>query len=158
MARHGKPIEMKLIDGTYQQSVDGRKMQVDSMDGVPERPEKITHAKAVEFWDTIIKTFKAMGMLKEIDVPSLELMILEYQRYWQADEKVMSSGGEIITLKNKVGEPYPTVNPYIKLRQESLKNFTAISQRFGLTPADRTKIQMGNIQDAPINRFRPKDF
>ena len=151
MARTKKPNELKIIEGTYRPGRDGKVLPIVNP-ASHQVPETITMIKSIKLWNMVVESYDAMKLLNQMDVPALEIMCLEYQRYWEY-ESLIKKAGAVQKLKDK-----PLVNPYIKLREKAFENFKELAMRFGLTPSDRAKIQAGEIPKAETKLRSVKNF
>jgi P27 family predicted phage terminase small subunit len=138
MPRRKKPNELKVFQGTYRPDRDGEIKPIVAPASY-KLPETITMDKAQKLWYMVVESYQKMKMLNQMDIPALEIMCLEYQRYWEYEELIKGTGA-VQKLKDR-----PLVNPYIKLREKAFENFKEFAMRFGLTPSDRAKIQSGEV-------------
>lgn len=142
--RPKKPKALKRLNGTYREDRElEHPMDVDSITSAVEVPKSLDRDEARNLWGMLTTKFSNLGMLSELDLPLLEVMCKEYQRYLDYEDEIEKKG-DVVILKNKSGHKYPKENPYLKLREKALNRFVQIACKFGLTPSDRSSIIMGD--------------
>lgn len=105
-------------------------------DGVLQPPPTIDH-EAKREWERIAPILHAMGLLTELDAT-------EFMAYCQAVGDYVTACGHIDkeghTTQTENG--IPRVSPWWKIRRDSVKQIHESAARFGLSPSDRTRIEV----------------
>jgi len=146
MGRRGppkKPLELKLLEGTYRRDRDGDLSTMLRAPGEPQKPTDLDGA-AGEFWDRWVPHLVALGVAKEIDTPALEQMC-----FWWGRAK------DLRRLLQKISKAALT-KEYFRvqvLAAQADKTFNQVASRFGLTPADRARLR-SELPQAPRVRAR----
>lgn len=137
--RPKKPIALKRIDGTFREDRDGGTVEIEHVTEDIPAPKTIKDKEAKKLWNDLSSKFTESRMLTDLDLPLLELMCVEYQRYLMYEKEIEKSG-HVLEFTNKADHNYLKENPYLKLREKALKRFTEIASKFGMTPSDRAKV------------------
>lgn len=141
--RPKKPAALKRVDGTYRKDRDESAAEIEAITSKVEIPKALKEKESQEMWAYLVNRFKDARMLTELDLPMLELMCLEYQRYLNYDVILEEQGHVIISIGSS-GNAYQKENPHIKLREQALNRYMDLASKFGMNPSDRSKVvQMG---------------
>ena len=127
MSRHRKPVEMRLLDGTYQPSRHGP-LPADLGDAFapPVKPSDLK-GDASKLWDTL--TVMLAGVVRDRD----GLMLAELCQWW----------AELRRVKTVLAATTPDAKGYNGLLVAAAvctDKLDKIASRFGLTPSDRAKL------------------
>lgn len=122
--RPRKPNALRILDGTYREDRHGPKE--DFATGVPVRPKRMTK-EAGWFWDTHVKPLIDKGVAKELDTAMLIDLC-----WWHEQKKKWK----------EAFDKTPTQDAKANLDM-CARNFNSIASRFGLTAADRAKLDVG---------------
>lgn len=127
MGRTRKPLEKHLLDGTYRADRHGPLPDEGETHAPPVKPDGMIQG-AGEFWDTVLPLLGA-------DVRDRDAFQLQQMCSWW----FLWTEAEIALLDAEIGtiEYSRTMNAATVASQ----NFDRIASRFGLTPADRTKLR-----------------
>jgi P27 family predicted phage terminase small subunit len=134
MGRRGppkQPLELKLLNGTYRRDRDGDLAERVVVLGEPKKPEDLP-PEASAFWEQWVPRLVELGIAKDVDAPALEQMC-----FWWARSK------ELRQVLQKISRAVLT-KEYFRtqvLAAQADKSFNNIASRFGLTPADRTRLR-----------------
>jgi P27 family predicted phage terminase small subunit len=79
---------------------------------------------------------RPIGVLTEIDGDALAAYCAAYAR-WADAEQHLNEDGPIV--KSPTG--YPIQNPYLAIANKALEQMDARLAKFGMTPADRTRVR-----------------
>lgn len=121
--------------------------QLKALTRMPNMPK---HLKSYgeQFWRTNGPVLIRMKLLTEADIPAFVLMCEEYEQYKEASDYckkilIKTQGGNIIQ------------NPAIGVRNKSRLALKASMDRFGLSPAARSKVAMAPEDQAgnPYEQF-----
>src|SRR5258708_4749043 len=94
----------------------------------PERPEHLSEI-AGELWDRIVAELPRLGLLKELDGPSLEMLCETYALWRDAKSKRERLGA---LGKNSQGV---IIAPWTSLERQAAQEFRSWCSEFGLTPS-----------------------
>lgn len=137
-----KPTNLKLIEGNK------GKRKLNKQEPDPEYLEDLTApswlpAAAQAVWNEVAPHLAKAKLLTHVDVPALAAGCVSVAQYRQA---AVLAGEDLIRAKHvqqedgsvhSVGEH---VNPWLIVQSMSFKQAMMIFSRFGMTPADRTRI------------------
>lgn len=104
--------------------------------------------KTQQAWNTIIPAKIMEQVLCEEDLPHVEAMFSFYDEYVRIDNKLQAY------LKDDDWDFNPDVlkivRTLMKLKSDAFSHFSEIALRFGVTPVERTKLQMPeeSVKDA----------
>lgn len=127
MARVPKSVAQHKIDGTFRRDRHGDRMETRFEPGLPEKPETLT-GDASRLWDTVVSGLPD-GALCHVDWAALSVACSAFafaRRFREQLER----------------DPLNTKLMRCWVKAESL--FLTLSSRFGLTPADRSKLALSN--------------
>ena len=155
MGRPKKPIEKLKENGTYRPSVHGEKtLKAAPPKGTPRPPERLNRYAKEEF-RRIVRELEASGMLAAIDLGALSLLCdqyglaLEIDLYIRKEFKTWTAYLNTVNYQNDLHH-----KAYNKALEYYFKNLGL----FGITPAERAKIQVSG-ENSPekkrINSFAP---
>jgi len=114
----------------------------------PERPEHLT-PMAAELWDRIVAELPRLGLLKELDGPSLEMMCEAYSM-WR-DAKAMRKKLSMIA-KTSQGV---TVAPWVRIEHQAAQEFQSWCGEYGLTPSAEMRVAGQTIGPGEPNDNNP---
>jgi len=123
--RPRKPTAQHKLEGTIPMRPRGLEPKPG---GVPAKPSYLT-AEASRFWDRVVPDLVSLGVAAEIDAPALEQMCV-----WWGEAKRLAS------MKKRPGQ-------WIYEFATADKQWRYYAARFGLTPSDRAKIEVGSASD-----------
>ena len=130
MARPRKPSALKILEGTHRKDRDGAADAEPQPTGVPQKPSGLKE-HASKLWDDLIPQLTALGVATSVDGPALGEMCQWFDRYIRWGEAL-----------DKMGIRAKTHYRLTVQVSMASKRFQSIASRFGLTPADRTKIMV----------------
>ena len=110
--------------------------------GTPTCPAILSDVGKKE-WRRITRELREMGTLASSDRAGIAAYCKEYERWWEAEEKVRMVG---MVIKTPSG--YPVLNPYLSVANGAMRHMVKILAEFGLTPASRTRIQVESKPEA----------
>jgi P27 family predicted phage terminase small subunit len=102
--------------------------------GAPAVPEWLPE-EAHEHWAYLVPLLADMRVLSVADGLALALLCNELVRYLEADKEVRENGTTQVCQSG-----YEQVTPAVTTRTGALKQVIGLLARFGLTPADRTRV------------------
>lgn len=146
-----KPTQLKILHGESRPSrLNNAEPQPGQSEVVP--PEELSE-EALAVWNHLADDLIRTGVLKPWDAE-------EYGDYCEAvvsrreAQRHLDEEGEVIDYPvfNRSGEEVsarPVINPWWKVRMEAAARMDRGAAHFGLTPADRSRLQ--------VNQGPPKD-
>lgn len=143
MGRNRRPVESRLLDGTYQPSRHGPLPDPVEGAGPPVKPADLD-GDAGRLWDSL--TVLLAGVVRDRDAT----MLAELCWQWAELQRIK----EVIAKKTPGAKGY---NQLLVAAGICTDKFDKIASRFGLTPSDRAKL--GATQSEPIRpvvAIRPK--
>jgi P27 family predicted phage terminase small subunit len=158
LGRKTRPAKLKLVEGRGP-GVDsgGRKVPVppNFVRIPPDRPAHLSPI-AVQLWDRIVAELPKLGLLKDLDGPSLEMLCETYARWREAIDMRMAMAKTApatrgIIAKNSQGF---TVAPWVAAETQASKEFRSWCAEYGLTPSAEMHLAgPGSEQDPENNPF-----
>jgi len=119
--------------------------------GAPNPPTWLS-AEAKAEWRRIVPKLEAAGILATIDRAGLALVCEAWSEYRAADRILKREG---LTYKSEE-DGITRRHPMMKVKNDAAIRWAQLSQRFGLTPSDRTRIKApirDNGKDEGKSRF-----
>lgn len=147
MGRRGpkpKPTKLKVLAGERSDRINHR--EPDPPRGRPEKPEDLT-GLAGEEWDRIIPVLEAMGILTIADGPAVAMYCVAYERWRRARDAYADK----LHFSTTGGGSRPDACVGIAERAE--QRMLNLLSRFGMTPADRSRVQVDPDQEDPFGAF-----
>lgn len=100
----------------------------------PERPDYLSPI-AADLWDRIVEQLPKLGLLKELDGPSLEVLCETYARWRDAVGKRHKFG----YLVKREGYGH-TIAPWLRVEAQASKEFRSWCSEYGLTPSAEMRL------------------
>lgn len=145
MGRRGtkpKPIELKVLKGTYRKDRDGDIADAVKTSGLPIKPSGMP-ADESAIWDEVVPKLVEMGVAKEVDSSELGSMC-----FWIATENTLR---KTIRKMRKHG----MTMDYRRLQSsaaEAFKCWDKIAMRYGMTSSDRATLKTETPGDGGVRR------
>lgn len=114
----------------------------------PERPEHLSPL-AAELWDRIVAELPRLGLLKELDGPSLE-MLCEVYALWRFAKAERLELGPFHTNSQGV-----TVAPWLKVEHDAAREFRNWCGEYGLTPSAEMRVAGQTTGPGEANEHNP---
>lgn len=95
-------------------------------------------------WKAIVPGLLSLGVMAEIDLPSLGLMFDAYDDYVKYTIKEKELTKSIDWYNEKAVGLVARVN---SMKRHSLEEFNKLASRFGITPVERTRLQFEKIDE-----------
>lgn len=134
--RKPRPHTLRVVEGQREgRDSGGRKIPPPPpfIRIAPERPDYLSPL-AGELWDRIVEQLPKLGLLKELDGPSLEVMCETYARWRDAVEKRQKYGS---VVKQAYGA---TIAPWVRIEAQASKEFRAWCSEYGMTPSAEMRL------------------
>ena len=154
---HIKPTAIKLAEGTYRKDRAPKNEIQPTIELNLEAPSELNEW-GVKLWTAIANEYSKIGLITKVDVGSLFTLCNEFGTYCEADDLIKAKGleveEEIYSSKGEMVGTKLVTNPMLKVRNDAFKNYNSMCSKFGITPADRTRIAgPDNIDDNPFEEF-----
>lgn len=114
----------------------------------PERPEHLSPL-AAELWERIVAELPRLGLLKELDGPSLEMACEAYSLWRYAKAK-----REKLGIISKTSQGF-TVAPWLKVEQDASREFRNWCGEYGLTPSAEMRVAGQTVGPGEPNENNP---
>lgn len=107
----------------------------------PERPDYVT-GYAAELWDRIVVELPRLGLLKDLDGPSLEMLCQSYSVWRKCVEVRLEREAKVPDAKGILGSNSQgvVVAPWLKAERDAATDFRAWCGEYGLTPSAEMKL------------------
>ena len=100
--------------------------------------------EAKKFWKQIVPELRRLGVLTVVDGPALAGLCQTYAR-WRVAEEFIAKHGECYPLRGENGSiRYMQQFPQVSISRNLLHQLRGLYQEFGLTPASRTRVEVGS--------------
>ena len=136
-----RPVELKLLEG---RRVDGNPPQLAPLDAwkVPTTLRR----RGRELWQRVVDGFKGTRVLQTTDRAALEALCIEWDTYQTAAADVRKRGPVVESVR---GEGDTVRNPSVMVMHAALERWQRLAAGFGLTPADRSRLDAGKVEEEP---------
>lgn len=95
----------------------------------------------------LIEELTARGLYEPGDETILKELFTNI-RYMRMAKKEIDARGITLNVSRDENKPYYQINHAVSVYNTALGNALKIANRFGLTPSDRAKLKLLNIEDA----------
>ncbi|HEY8667796.1 MAG TPA: phage terminase small subunit P27 family [Tepidisphaeraceae bacterium] len=145
MARPRTPTAILALRGS--KHAKARQSEPQPTKAAPKCPDHLSDAAKVE-WERMVRLLLPQGMLTVIDGDQLALYCQAYAR-WAEAERELATGGTVVKSPNG----YPIQNPYLSVATTAMKQMAQYLPRFGMTPADRSRVRSNLPAEDSIEAF-----
>jgi P27 family predicted phage terminase small subunit len=106
-------------------------------------------------WRKMAALIDRMGILTEVDAPALESLCEVYAELRSARATIAAAGGQLTyETTNQAGGVMIRARPEMALIADADRRFAMWCARFGLTPADRSRVSARLSEDSnPFGEF-----
>lgn len=132
--RKKKPVELKMIEGTYRKDRDNPLAPKVTGDLVSP-PTYFSEAQS-DVWKYAIEN-APKGLLKKLDISILEIWVTAYVTYRESYAMVQEMGQVINSPSG-----YPLVNPYLSNMNKQATIMMKAASELGFTPTSRSKVSV----------------
>ena len=145
--RRPKPTNLRLLQGNPGKRALNRKEPKPATEK-PSMPEHLSDTAKAE-WNRMSEQLLRLGLLTVIDRAAFAAYCTAYGRWAEAEEALKKTGP---VVRSATG--YPILSPYLSVSNRALEQMRAFSIEFGLTPASRSRISVGqNGAGDPMEDF-----
>lgn len=136
--RKKKPVELKMIEGTYRKDRDN--LNAPKVTGDLVSPPNYFSQEQTDVWKYAIEN-APKGLLKKLDISILEIWVTAYVTYRESYAKVQEMG-QVMTSPSG----YPIVNPYLSNMNKQATIMMKAASELGFTPTSRSKVSVEQEQ------------
>lgn len=145
------PTNMLLINGNPNLSRmraqgRGQEPEYENIDELP--PTEISES-AMAYWRLIRSQLDPVGVLTAPDAYALAMLCEELALYDKAKE-ILDKEGYIV---ENIATGAQKESPWVGIRNRAFMNSAKLMERFGLTPADRSRAPASKQEPKKLNRF-----
>lgn len=141
-----KPTALKLVEGNKgHQKLNGNEPKPRPL--TPIRPDFGKNERAAKHWDELVPILEYMGCLTEAEGRILYLLCLELSTVDLCESRLQNMGEDEYVYETSNGSQAPSA--WLKQRRESSKAAESFMARLGLSPADRSKIEVNKPDAGP---------
>lgn len=137
--RPRKSVDAKILTGTFREDRDGPLAEAVRAEGVPQRPAHLS-GDAAALWDAQVPGMIERRIVGSADAPMLTAMCESWGRYCKASEQLSK-------LRSMATDTARVLAIQVA---DALRCFNMIACRFGLTPADRTRLAVAPAKKAGV--------
>ncbi len=154
--RNPKPAELRAIEGGAGKG--GRDLSHRPKKSAPkyapltDHPPEWLPREAKAEWRRLIAEFDRIpGLVQRPDRATFIAWCQEWDRYVQASRDVNERGAVLLveageSLDGRKFYVQPKKNPNVQIARDCLEKLIALSSRYGLTPGDRVRLNIGKGQ------------
>jgi len=137
--RRPKPRHLRLLQG----NPGKRPLNAREPRPIPEIPSPPEHLGeiALKEWNRLAELLLRLGLLTSIDRTAFAAYCTVYARWVESEEAVKKTGP---VVRSPSG--YPLISPYLVVANRALDQMRQYLIEFGLTPASRSRISVGESQ------------
>lgn len=148
MARKPLPTALKLVKGTLRKDRSNPHEPRVAEPLSHEPPEHLSELQK-EVWRYIL-AHSPNGLLKSLDWAVLEIWVVAYTTYRDAQAAV-ARRGQVVKTPND----FPVVNPYLSNMNKQAAIMLKAASELGFTPASRSRIVIGqdSVDDDPWTKL-----
>jgi len=143
---HRKPVELKLIDGTYRpdraNTAAPRPVRTSTMSA----PKHLS-PRARKQWTAVVKMLDSLGVLTVADAMAVESLCETYADLVEARIAIRDAGGPSYEATTKAGGTMYRARPEVGIVSDADKRLRAWLAEFGLTPAARNRVSASATPD-----------
>jgi len=145
--RRPKPTHLRLLQGNPgKRPLNQNEPKPPA--AIPEPPEHLSEI-ALKEWNRMSELLLKLGLLTLIDRTAFAAYCTLYARWVEAEEALKKTGSVV-----RAPSGYPMLSPYYTVSNQCLQQMRAYLTEFGLTPASRSRISIGGLnQDDPLEDF-----
>ena len=135
-----KPTALKLIEGNRGKRPINKNEPKPKL-GQPKCPADLSEEARKE-WHRIVPELHKIGMLALVDRAGLIVLCRAWGEYMEAELTINNPGFKKITASKHGSQ---SMSPWFRIRDSAFNRYAKQSANFGLSPADRTRLQVPTI-------------
>lgn len=134
-----KPTALKVLEGTYQPCRAPKNEPKPKTEAVA---PKWLSAEARQEWKRLSPELERLGLLTGADRATFSAYCEAWAQFREACKEIQRDG-QVIESRNGHKMPHPAVS----IRHSAIDKILKLSAGFGLTPADRTRIEAAMVEE-----------
>jgi len=143
--RPPKPTYLKILEGNPgKRPLNANEPKPAARQRIPTPPKSLGDIGKKE-WRRLAKDLVSKGVMTDWDLSAFHAYCYAYERFREAEAK-LAQYGDIITTPNGMLQQ----SPYIGMANRALDQMNRFLGKFGLSPSDRTKIQVNTQASDPV--------
>lgn len=139
MGRPAKPTSLKVLHGDREDRINRDEPTPGGDAAMPEWLDGV----GAEVWEQLAPDLIRQGVLTAWDAEAFAMACDQVRIYREARAQVELEG---MTAEGAKGGQVK--HPLLQVQRDALASFATLAGRFGLTPADRSKLSIGGDDDA----------
>lgn len=147
MGRRGpvpKPTALKILEGNPgKQKLNKSEPKPPVPPTLPKPPARLLK-EAKEEWKRLVPALHSMGVLTQIDLSAFAEVCQNYGYYLITDKKILALGEQGVYAMQKTATGYIQQHPLLSLRRQYYEQWRRGLADFGLTPATRARLAIGD--------------
>ncbi|QXE85985.1 phage terminase small subunit P27 family [Geomonas nitrogeniifigens] len=133
MGRTRKPTPLKVVGGTDRKDRSNPSEPQPEVK-IPEMPAHLSEDAKAE-WERITPLLDEMGIISDLDLSALAMYCQAYGRHIEAERKILETG-----LLDTTSNGNTIQSPLVGISNHSMEIARKLLATFGMTPADRSKV------------------
>lgn len=139
-----KPTALKLLEGNPgKQKLNLNEPMPNTLTTIPKPPKRLL-PEAKKEWKRLAPAMVSLGLLTEVDTSAFAELCQNYAYYLAADAEILSMGAKGPIEMQKAPSGYIQQHPLLSLRKQYYETWRRGLADFGLTPASRARISLGD--------------
>lgn len=139
-----KPTALKLLEGNPgKQKLNKNEPKPNVPDAIPKPPSRLL-PEAKKEWKRLAPAMVALGLLTEVDTSAFAELCQNYAYYLAADKEIVELGAKGPIAMQKTPSGYTQQHPLLSLRRQYYDQWRKGLADFGLTPASRSRLAVGD--------------
>lgn len=127
--------------GTLRNYHTDKGMQPRTIEEIPTPPPTLgEHAKHI-WYNFLSSAVQINGYLANSEIPLVEIMCINFQIWYEAEEYLKVNGRTIINDKGM-----EIVNPMVRVGQGAFDNYFKLMREFGMTPTTRNGVSLIDVK------------
>jgi P27 family predicted phage terminase small subunit len=151
MPRPRKPTQKLKLHGGYRKDRHKDRADEPEFDGTPEKPAGLK-GEASALWDRIVEPLAKQHVARSIDATVLQGMC----EWWALYRKAQAELDKLKLTPAKTVLDSDRLNEARKLQMiasRAWQYFAAAAAKFGLTPVDRARLNVGEGKESALAKF-----
>lgn len=148
--RPRKPTQLKILQGTYQKC-RANPNELKPKTGKP-KASKGLNTRVRKKYDELGYILTKMGILSEFDGPAMEILAVSLVEYEIASDWLINNSSNLRD-KDKDGKFLSVYKFYVAWADGAFKRASSMLAKFGLTPADRSRVDVINLAKTKENKW-----
>jgi P27 family predicted phage terminase small subunit len=139
-----KPTALKILEGNPgKQKLNKAEPKPPVPPNLPKPPARLLK-EAKEEWKRLVPALHSMGVLTQIDLSAFAEVCQNYGYYLITDKKILALGEQGVYAMQKTATGYIQQHPLLSLRRQYYEQWRKGLADFGLTPATRARLDVGD--------------